>query len=335
MNLLIIGGTKFLGLHLVNEAIRRGHEVTIFNRGTVESSLLPDSVEYLVGDRDGNLSALEGRKWDAVIDTCGYVPRIVKQSAQLLSTACDQYAFISSISVYNDFSKEIDEGSEVGTLKDESIEEVTGETYGPLKALCEKEVKSFFPEGALIIRPGLIVGPNDPTDRFTYWPVRVANGGNVLVPDSDHPVQFIDVRDLAAFTLTLLEEKKVGTYNVTGPKEQLRFKEFLEECKRTTKSDATFTAVSNDFLQEQKVGYWMELPLYIPESDETMKSFLTVPIQKAISDGLQIRSLSVTIEDTVAWDRTRNISVDDRKAGLHPQKEAEVLKKWNEKELIL
>ncbi|QOR65114.1 NAD-dependent epimerase/dehydratase family protein [Cytobacillus suaedae] len=335
MNLLIIGGTKFLGIHLINEAISRGHEVTIFNRGTVESSLLPDSIEYLVGDRDGNLSALEGRKWDAVIDTCGYVPRVVRKSAQLLSTACDQYAFISSISVYNDFSKEIGENSEVGTLKDESVEEVTGETYGPLKALCENEVKSFFPEGALIIRPGLIVGPNDPTDRFTYWPVRVANGGDVLVPDSDHPVQFIDVRDLAAFTLTLLEEKKAGTYNVTGPKEQLRFKEFLEECKRTTKSDATFTAVSNDFLQEQKVGYWMELPLYIPESDENMKSFLTAPIQKAISDGLQIRPLSVTIEDTVAWDRTRNISADDRKAGLHPQKEAEVLKKWNEKELIL
>jgi 2'-hydroxyisoflavone reductase len=335
MNILIIGGTRFLGIHLVNEAISRGHEVTIFNRGSVDASLLPQSVEYLVGDRDGNLTALEGRKWDAVIDTCGYVPRVVRQSAQLLSTACDQYAFISSISVYNDFSKEIDESSEVGKLTDESVEEVTGETYGPLKALCENEVKSFFPEGALIIRPGLIVGPNDPTDRFTYWPIRISRGGDVLVPDSDHPVQFIDVRDLAAFTLTLLEERKAGTYNVTGPKNQLRFKEFLEKCKSTTISDATFAAIPNEFLQEQKVGYWMDLPLYIPESDENMKCFLTVPIQKALDNGLQIRPISETIQDTVAWDLSRNISFGDRKAGLHPEKEEEVLKKWKEKELII
>ena len=331
MNLLILGGTKFLGLHLVKEALNRGHEVTIFTRGSVDSSFLPKQVEKLFGDREGNLSALEGRKWDAVIDTSGYVPRIVKDSAQLLSKACDMYAFVSSISVYKDFSKQVDENSQVGELEDISIEAVNGETYGPLKALSENEVRNAFPEGALIIRPGLIVGPNDYTDRFTYWPVRIALGGDVVVPgNSDAAVQFIDVRDLATFILKAIEEKKIGTYNVTGPKETLSFKDFVEVCKEATQSDAEFVWVEDEFLLEQNIGFWVELPLYIP-AKENMQGFLTVNIDKALSNGLLFRPLSETVLDTLNWDNTRQIKQEDRKAGLDPLKEKSVLKKWNKR----
>ena len=181
MNILILGGTVFLGRAIVEEALRQGHTLTLFNRGKSNPDLFSE-VEKLMGDRDLDLSPLEDRKWDLVIDSCGYVPRVVGQSAKLLANAVDHYTFISTVSVYADFSKPgIDENAPVGTLEDETVEEITGETYGPLKALCEQVVQERIPDRSLVIRPGLIVGPHDPTDRFTYWVLRVSQGGEVMV----------------------------------------------------------------------------------------------------------------------------------------------------------
>ncbi len=177
MKLLVLGGTIFLGRHVVEQALKRGHEITIFNRGKSNPDLFPQ-VEKLIGDRDGDLEALRGRRWDAALDTSGYIPRTVKESARLLSSSLDHYTFISSISVYDEaFNGEIDEGSPVRKLSDETVEEITGETYGALKALCEVEVEKAIQGRALLVRSGLIVGPGDPSDRFTYWPWRLAQGG--------------------------------------------------------------------------------------------------------------------------------------------------------------
>ncbi len=218
MRILILGGTVFVGRHLVEAALARGHEVTLFNRGQHGPDLYP-GVEKLRGDRDGGLDALRGRRWDAAIDTCGYVPRIVRASATLLANAVDHYTFISSVSVYPEaHTRHLDEDSPVGALDDESVEDVTPETYGPLKALCEQAAEGAMSGRALTIRPGLIVGPHDPTDRFTYWPRRVAQGGEVLAPGRpERPVQIIDARDLAAWTLQLVASGARGVYNATGP----------------------------------------------------------------------------------------------------------------------
>jgi 2'-hydroxyisoflavone reductase len=196
VKLLILGGTRFLGRHLVDAALERNHQVTLFNRGKSNPDWYPE-IETIIGDRDSDLEQLTERSWEAVLDTCGYIPRIVRASAQALSAAVTHYTFISSISVYADETiPNMDETALVGSIEDETVEEITGETYGPLKVLCEQEVQSAFPEGALIIRPGLIVGPHDPSDRFTYWPVRLARGGDVLAPgDPRMPVQIIDARD--------------------------------------------------------------------------------------------------------------------------------------------
>ncbi|MEW6402172.1 MAG: NAD-dependent epimerase/dehydratase family protein, partial [Chloroflexota bacterium] len=206
MKILIIGGTRFLGRHLVNSARARGHEVTLFNRGQTNPDLFR-RVEKIWGDREKDLDQLKGRNWDAVIDTCGYVPRVVRMSAEALKESVENYVFISSLSIYPDFRKRgLNETDPVAKLQDESVEEVTGETYGPLKALCERVVQDVFGIDSLVIRPGLIVGPHDPTDRFTYWPVRVARGGDVLAPDGpDAFTQFIDARDLADFIVELLQ----------------------------------------------------------------------------------------------------------------------------------
>ncbi|WP_078546328.1 SDR family oxidoreductase [Litchfieldia alkalitelluris] len=327
MNILILGGSRFLGYHLVKEAVNRGHEVTIFNRGISETQDLPNHVEILKGDRNGDLTPLKDRSWDIVIDTSGYIPRLVKNSAELLSQNTDLYVFISSISVYNDFSvPKISEDAPVLTLEDPTIEEVNGDTYGPLKALCENEVEKAFANRALIIRPGLIVGPDDYTDRFTYWPRRISEGGEVLVP-GDKPgsnVQFIDVRDLATFTLMMAEGKKNGVYNVTGPTSALTFEEFMMECKKATASNANFTWVSEEFLEEHQVGPWVELPLYLP-SKMNMAGMLDVDITKAFEEGLSIRPLNETIQDTIEWDRQRLLKEDDRKAGLKKEKEQSLL----------
>ena len=302
MKLLILGGTVFLGRHIVNEALDRGHQVTLFNRGKSNAALFPN-VETLIGDRDGNLTSIEehlrqGHTWDAVIDPSGYVPRVVGDSARLLADTVEHYTFISSISVYDDFSQpDISEESSLGTLEDKTVEEVSGETYGPLKALCEEAAEAAMPGRVLNIRPGLIVGPDDPTDRFTYWPVRVDQGGDVLAPPQpDAPVQVIDVRDLAQWTLNMAEQRKVGIFNATGPAQRLRFDEFLNQCRAAVGSNAEFHWTAADTLATHEVGPWMDLPLWLPEE---MGGMTSADISNALAQGLSFRPLVETVVDTL------------------------------------
>lgn len=325
MQILIIGGTVFLGRHLVEAALAHGHTVTLFNRGQHNPDLFP-TVEKLRGNRDGELGVLAGRHWDAVIDTCGYIPRAVKDSATQLAEQVDHYTFISTISVYPDYTQAgIDETAAVGTLADPTVEEVTGETYGPLKALCEAAAEAAMPGRVLTIRPGLIVGPHDPTDRFTYWPVRVDKGGAVLAPGTPtQQVQVIDVRDLAEWTIRQVEAKQTGIYNTTGPAQPLTMQQLLAECKAVAASEATFTWVSEAFLLEQQVGAFVEVPLWVPAE---MAGLEQINCQKAIDAGLTFRPLATTIRDTLVWDKTRDAAHQWR-AGLAPDREAALLEAW-------
>jgi len=328
MDLLIIGGTVFLGRHLVEAALGRGHTVTLFNRGQHNPELFP-GIEKLRGDRASDLAALRGRRWDAAIDTCGYVPRVVRASAELLADAVEHYTFVSSISVYADFSQaNVDEGAPVGTLADAAVEEVTGETYGPLKALCEQAAEDALPGRVLNVRPGLIVGPHDPTDRFTYWPRRVALGGEVLAPGRpEHGAQIVDVRDLAGWMLELVEARHVGIYNATGPEYRLTFGQLLDECRAVSGSDARFTWVGERFLLDAGAQPWTEVPLWVPESDPENAGFDAVDCSKAIGAGLRFRPLAETIRDTLAWDATRPADLE-LCAGLKRAREAELLEDW-------
>lgn len=329
MKLLILGGTSFLGRHLVEIAQARGHTLTLFNRGQRNPDLFPD-IERLRGDRDGDLTALHGHTWDAAIDTSGYFPRIVRASAELLADAVSHYTFVSSISVYSDVSIiGIDESAPVGALADPTVEEITGETYGPLKALCEQAVEQSLPDHALIIRPGLIVGPYDPTDRFTYWPHRVAQGGEVLAPARpDYLVQIIDARDLASWILTMVEAHQTGVYNATGPAHPLTLGNVLDTCRTVSGSDAHTTWVAEQFLLDQHVEPWMQLPLWVPESDPANAGFSAINCHRAIAAGLTFRPLAGTVRDTLAWDATRPPDHEWR-AGITREREAELLQAWH------
>lgn len=324
MNLLILGGTRFLGRHLVDSTLARGHQLTLFNRGKSNPSLYP-AIETIIGDREHDLALLSTRSFDAVIDTCGYLPRNVRLSAQMLKENVGSYVFISSISAYADVSQTgITEDSPLATMPDETVEEINGETYGPLKVLCEKAVETEYGERALIIRPGLIVGPYDPTDRFTYWPVRVARGGDVLAPEAPNvPVQIIDGRDLAEFTIKLIEQKAAGTYNVTGPDYELSFGAMLETCKQVSDSDAALHWASVEFLEQNKVAAWSDMPVWVPNTPENA-GFSRVDISKAIAAGLTFRPLANTVRDSIEWAKTRPADYDWR-AGLKAEREAELL----------
>ena len=326
MNILIIGGTKFLGRHLVESALARGHAVTLFNRGKTNPNLFPQ-VETILGDREYDLDKLAGHEWDAVIDVAGYFPRIVRLSATGLREAgsVGRYVFISSISVYADVSKVgIDESHPVGRIEDETMEEITGESYGPLKALCEKAVQEIYGERALVVRPGLIVGPNDPTDRFTYWPVRVAQGGEVLAPERpDVPVQIVDVRDISEFIIHLIEENASGVYNATGPDYALTFGRMLETCKQVSGSDADIRWASVEFLNQNNVAPWSDLPVWIPDTAEEA-GFSRFDVSKAIQAGLTFRPLEEIVRDTIDWAKTRPAEYEWR-AGLKPEREQELL----------
>jgi 2'-hydroxyisoflavone reductase len=329
MKLLIIGGTRFLGRTIVEAALSAGHELTLFNRGQSNAELYP-GIETLIGDRDGGLDVLNGRKWDAVIDTCGYVPRLVHDSAAVLTNAVDHYTFISTISVYSDLNiVGMDESAPLGTIEDESVEEITGATYGPLKVLCEKAVAAVMGNGrSLHVRAGLIVGPYDLSDRFTYWPTRIAKGGDVLAPGNpDTPVQFIDVRDIAAWTVRATEQKLSGPYNVTGPDYTLTMKHILETCEQVSKNNAQITWVSDEFLQEREVGAYVEMPLWVPDE---YAGFSTVNCQRAIETGLVCRPLVETVRDTLTWEATRPADYEWR-GGLQPEREAELLAAWRKK----
>ena len=329
MRVLILGGTAFLGRHLAAAALAQGHAVTLFNRGSQSEGLFPEA-EHLRGDRDGDLTALEGRRWDVAIDTSGYVPRVVRASAQLLANAVEHYTFVSSISVYANWpgTPRIDESSPVGTLTDPTVEEVNGETYGPLKALCEQVVQESLPGRALIVRPGLIVGPYDPTDRFSYWPYRVARGGETLAPGKrERLAQVIDGRDLAEWIMRMATERATGTYNATGPDHPLTMADVLEESKRVSGSAATFTWVPDDFLQHQQIDEWVGLPLWVPESEG--QGVGDVNCSRAWNAGLTFRPLAETIRATLDWLATRPADYS-WKAGLTPEREAEALAAWHD-----
>jgi 2'-hydroxyisoflavone reductase len=324
MRILIIGGTRFLGRHLVESALAHSHDVTLFNRGKSNPDLFPQ-LETILGDREKDVNKLEGRIWDAVIDVAGYVPRIVRLSAEVLKENVSRYVFISSISVYDNFKKVgINESDPVGRIADETVEEITGETYGPLKALCEQVVQDMYGERALIVRPGLIVGPHDPTDRFTYWPVRVARGGDVLAPQKpEAAIQVIDVRDLSDFIIKLIQDAASGVYNATGPDYELTLGKLLEVSKQVSNSNANFQWASVDFLNQNKIEAWSDMPTWVPDDEEGI-GFSRVDVSRALNAGLTFRPLEETVRDTLEWAQTRPADHEWR-AGLTAEREAQAL----------
>ncbi len=335
MRLLVLGGTKFLGRSAVVTALERGHEVTLFNRGETNPELFPEA-EKLRGDRGGDLSALEGREWDAVIDPSGFVPRLVGASAELLRGSVGHYVFVSSISVYDELGEpSFDETARTVTLDDPTTEDYLTigpvNTYGGLKALCEEVVRDAFPDGHAIVRAGLIVGPHDPTGRFTYWPLRLAGGGDVLAPgDPARQVQFVDVRDLAVWMVRVAEERMSGTFNAAGLEPAVTMGELLETCNKVGGADARLVWIDEPFLLEQEVGPWMELPLWVTEADTW---FLQADISRAVAAGLRFRRLEETVRDTLAWARQAGAALvtpgQVGAAGLDPQREAELLDAWS------
>lgn len=321
MRLLVLGGTKFLGRAAVEAALERGHEVTLFNRGRTNPELFPEA-ERLVGDRGGDLSALEGREWDAVIDPSGYVPRIVRASADLLAETVGHYVFVSSISVYADHSGPAREDDALAELDpDHSVDELRSDyaNYGPLKALCEQTVADVFPGRHANVRAGLIVGPHDPTGRFTYWPHRVARGGDVVAPaPPDRKIQFVDVRDLGGWLVDLAERRVVGTYNATHPGQP--WGDLLDACRDVSRSDARIVWVPDEFLVEQGVGEWMELPLWV--QDPEWRGMHLADVTRALDVGLTFRPLAETVRGTL------DEAEPSADAGLTPEREAELLETW-------
>jgi len=329
LRILVLGGTRFVGPHFIELAQARGHAISMFNRGRTNIGRVQD-VEVLNGDRDGKLESLQGKQWDAVLDTSGYVPRIVKLSADLLASGTAHYVFVSSISVYSSFARPNDERSPVATIADPTVEKVTGETYGALKALSEQAAEKSMPGRVTVLRPGLIVGPEDNTDRFTYWPARVDRGGEVLAPNTPADrIQVVDVRDLAAFMLAVIEKRALGTFNVISPPGQFTMGALLDACVQAAKSDAQATWVPTAFLQEQKVAPWSDMPVWIPETGGEAGTSLT-SVERAIAAGLTIRPLPDTVRDTLAWHRSRPEEQKAKlKAGIAPEREKEVLAAWH------
>lgn len=334
LRILILGGTAFTGPHQIHYALARGHEVTIFNRGRTEPTVhreVFDRVEKLVGDRDNDLEALKGHEWDAVIDNSASIPRWVRQSAELLKGSVDIYLFTSSLSVHADNSKPgITEDDPVATIDDPTIEEITGETYGALKALCEEETRKAFPDGAIIVRPHLIVGPGDRSDRWTYWPLRVARGGEVMAPGTpDDPTQYIDARDLAEFDIHLIEQRAIDTYSGVGPLSRLSMAELLYGMRAVVSNEISFTWVDAEFLAEHEVAPWAEMTAWLPPVGE-YSGFCLFDNSRAVAAGLKYRPLAVTAKDTLDWWATLP---EERRAsprtGLAAEKEARVLAAWH------
>ena len=337
LRILILGGTGFTGPYQVRYALSRGHKVTTFNRGKTHPGELPNDVEQLIGDRNGQLDALKDRQWDVAIDNPTTLPEWARDAGQILKGNVERYVFISTISVYADTSKGVDETAPLAKYDGldpykETLEAMRAsgyKTYGPLKALSEKEAEKWFPGKTLIIRPGLIVGPGDETDRFTYWPVRIDRRGEVLAPGNPNdPVQFIDARDLAEWTIRMVENRETGIYNATGPAKPLGIGKMLDEIKDALNSNAKFTWVPADFLKQQSVEAWSNMPVWA--GDEL--GLARTNINRALAKGLTFRPLAETARDTLAWfkslpqDRQSKIH-----AGLALEREAEVLAAWHKR----
>ena len=333
MRLLVLGGTVFLGRHIVAAATERGHDLTLFNRGRSDPRPV-EGVEQVHGDRQHDLGMLLGRRWDAVIDTSGYLPRVVRASAELLSDAVDRYVFVSSISAYGTFPRPgLDENAPLAPPPPPDAEDVL-RYYSELKAACEREVQSVLPDRTLVIRPGLIVGPYDPTNRFTYWVGRLAEGGRVLAPGAfDQPVQLIDARDLGEWIVRMAEERAAGVYNATGPATPLRFGPMLERIRGAAGARAELVWIEEDRLAEAGVEPWDQLPLWLdlPRHPD-FRGFLAVDIGRALGAGLTFRPLEETVLDTLAWARSgseapaRGGDVPlPPPAGLPREREAELL----------
>ena len=374
LRILILGGTGFLGPACTESALARGHSVTHFNSGRTEErrreagrpSLVPAGVEQLFGNRDPNktaddrrtegktdapkdphspkgLSQLSGKAWDAVIDTSGFFPRLVKASAELLAPAVKQYLFISTISVYKDNSvPNFDESAPLATLSDPATEEFGKDSvnYGGAKALCEKAAEAAMPGRVTNIRPGFIVGPRDTSGRFLYWPVRISQGGEVGVPGSPNdPIQIIDVRDLADWVIHCLEHRVMGVFNATGPAKELSMKSMVQGVREGVASPASFTWMDNQFLDTQGVKEG-QFPLYVPPSGETA-GFHRCNIARALKQGLQFRPVSDTAKATLTWYQSLPADLQARVAPQFakpasgapwPETEKKLLEAWHARE---
>lgn len=337
LRILVLGGTGFIGPYQVRYAVDRGHRVTVFNRGRRQVGL-PDSVEHLQGDRNDDLTALRGREWDVVIDNPTTLPFWVRDAASLLRDSAGQYIFISTISVYGDTSRPgMDEttalarygGTDPMAETLQTLQQNVGALYGPLKALSEQEAERWFPGRTTVIRPGLIVGPGDPTDRYTYWPVRMARGGEVLAPGTPgDPVQIIDARDLAEWTIRMAERRVPGIFNATGPAREMGIGEMLEGMHPLAVEPARLTWVPAEFLAEQNVRPWADMPTWVPPVGNSA-GFARVSIARALSEGLTFRPSPQTARDTLEWHRTRPAEQQAQlRAGISAEREAEVLRAW-------
>ncbi|PRP99595.1 NAD-dependent epimerase/dehydratase family protein [Enhygromyxa salina] len=329
--ILVLGGTGFLGPHFVDGALARGHTVTLFNRGKSNPHLYAE-LEQLRGDRnEGDLDALEGRRFDAVIDTSGYIPDHVTATASLLASS-GQYLFVSSVSVYRDQTQAGLSESDPVAPHPEPGNDKLPDYYGPLKALCEQAAEAAMPGKTTVIRPGLIVGPGDPTDRFTYWPVRIARGGEMIAPgDPEDPVQWIDARDLAAFMLECVERRQFNVYNAVGPAERTSVEAMLKGGIEALGADASLTFVPADFLAKHEVSPWMDMPVWVPPAGE-FGGLGSVSGAAALADGLRLRPLAQTMTDTLAyWNELPEDRRAEPRAGLSAEREVEVLAAWHER----
>lgn len=332
MHWLIIGGTRFLGRHLVEAALARGDEVTLFNRGQ-SAAAPPPGVEWRQGDRRAELSALATGQWDAVVDTCGYLPGEVARMAAMLHGRVGRYVFISSISAYAGSARPNDEDAPLATTDTPDTEVVDGSTYGPLKALCEAAATARFGDRTLLVRPGLIVGPHDPTQRFTYWPARFGrakDGDEVLAPGApEAPIQYIDVRDLAAFVLEAAAAGQQGAFNAISPPQRWHWGELLQACADAAGCRPAVQWADEAWLQAQGVAPWSDLPLWVPAEGE-QAAFMLQPARRAEAAGLRHRPLAETVADTLAW--WRSLPADQQaftRAGLSPEREAALLRAWH------
>lgn len=326
LNILILGGTGFTGPHQIHYAAARGHSITVFNRGRRQADL-PDGITHLVGDRNDNLEALKGSgTWDVILDNPTTFPRWVRTAGEVLKGRTGQYVFISTLSVYDKWNvANMDENAPLATMPDPTVENM--QFYGAMKALAEREAEKWYPGKVTVIRPGLIVGPGDQTDRFTYWPVRIARGGEVLAPPADGSAQIIDARDLAEWTIRMCEEGRFGTYNATGPRSALSVGEMLAGVRAAMPGSLDVRLVHADakFLADQKVRPWSDMPVWIPNEGDTTY-WGQANIARAVAAGLTFRPLATTAADTLAWHQARPAAEQAKlRAGLTPEREAEVL----------